>query len=68
MKQTQVQMLSEDLIAGFKITPLIALREYGMMRLAARIWDLREDGFIIQERMKRVRTKRGYTWVSEYYI
>lgn len=67
-KQTQCEMLLEDLRGGFKITPIIALREYACMRLAARIWDLRADGHDIKERMKRVKTRRGHTMVSEYFM
>ena len=33
------------------ITPLQALREYGIMRLGARIYDLRRQGIAINRRM-----------------
>ena len=68
MKQTQAQMITEDLYLGCRVTPMTALLEYGCMRLAARIWDLRDDGHDIKERMIRVKTKRGYTHVAQYYI
>lgn len=33
------------------ITPLVALREHGIMRLGARIWDLRRMGYRIDRRI-----------------
>ena len=68
MKQTQTQMILEDLTAGCKITPMIALLEYGCMRLAARIGDIELLGYTVNRRMIRVKTKRGYTHVAQYYI
>ena len=68
MKQTQTEMILDDLQAGHRITPIDALKQYGAMRLSARIWDLRDAGHVIQDRTKRVKTRRGYTHVSEFYI
>lgn len=45
---TQNQNILLDLKEGKKISPLSALQEYGCMRLAARIWDLRREGHDIQ--------------------
>lgn len=40
------------------ITPMDALREFGIMRLAARIYELRKEGFSIQT--KRATTLNRY--------
>ena len=44
---TQCQMLAQCLNAGYAITPLEALHMFGIGRLAARISDLRQDGWPI---------------------
>ena len=41
------------------ITPLDALREFGIMRLAARIWELRKLGFSIEKNMESSRGRYG---------
>ena len=33
--------------SGRAITPLLALKRFGCFRLGARIWDLRNDGWVI---------------------
>ena len=43
---------------GF-ITPLDAMREYGVMRLAARISDLRRDGWPIVNETKSAKNRFG---------
>jgi len=48
------------------ITPLAALREYGIMRLAARIGELRERGINIKTVRKTVATRNGKAVVAEY--
>lgn len=53
MKRTesQVKAIKRDLKAGRKITPLQALKDYGCMRLASRIADLRAAGMRIKSKM-----------------
>jgi hypothetical protein len=46
------------------ITPMDAIRDYGIMRLAARICDLREQGYSIKT--KKVRDRNRYGEPSSY--
>ena len=43
------------------ITPLDALREFGCMRLGARIWDLKRQGFEITKTMETRPNRYGQT-------
>jgi biotin operon repressor len=49
------------------ITPKDAL-EFGCMRLAARIKDLRDGGYNIHTVRKQVRTRTGKAIVAEYHL
>jgi len=44
---TQNGMILRDLKEGKKITPMTAIKDYHCMRLAARIYDLRQQGYSI---------------------
>lgn len=68
MKTTQNQTILEHLLTLGPITSREAIRGYGITRLAARIYDLRRDGVVIEERNKRVMTRTGTTTVAEYYL
>lgn len=46
-KATQKVQILEHMQAGNAITPLDALRLFGCMRLGARIYDLKQDGHVI---------------------
>ena len=46
---TQNGMILRDLEEGKTITPLTAIKDYHCMRLAARIWDLRQQGHVINK-------------------
>lgn len=46
-KATQKVQILEHMQAGNPITPLDALRLFGCMRLGARIYDLKQDGHVI---------------------
>jgi hypothetical protein len=51
------------------IDPMQALKYAGCMRLGARIWDLREAGHRIDDRMKKVTNRRGETChVKQYWL
>lgn len=50
------------------ITPLEALRELGVMRLGARIFELREAGHPIEREMVQVSTRDGTTRVARYSL
>lgn len=65
----QTQKVANYLAKHRKITPLEALRELGVMRLGARIWELRKHyGLAITSKMKRVSTRGGSTRVAEYRL
>lgn len=43
------------------ITPLDALREFGCMRLASRITDLKRQGYVIHKEMATAKNREGET-------
>jgi hypothetical protein len=57
-------MILSDLERGETITPLDALNNYGCMRLASRIHDLKRDGFDVQ---KKTIIRDGKIYAA-YYI
>ncbi len=65
---SQTKRVGDYLLRHGKITPLEALQKLGTARLAARIWDLKREGFSITRRMKWVRTRNGETRVAEYRL
>lgn len=67
-KKSQKESILEYLEEGNSITPLDALSLFGCSRLAARIGDLRKDGWSIQSEIVKVPTRGGYTSVSKYWI
>lgn len=50
-KQTDKQTVLAHLRYVGPITPLVALENYGILRLGARVWDLRRDGHAIKTDM-----------------
>jgi len=66
---SQKHRILNYLNAGGRLTPLTALR-FGMgMRLGARIYDLRREGYPIQQRMVKVRNADGTeAEVAEYWL
>lgn len=60
---TQTEWVRDQLDAGRRLTPLDALRECGIMRLGARVWDLRQGGYPVEERLVEV---GGGKRVAEY--
>ena len=59
--RAQSARIIDYLATGKPVTPLLALRRWGVFRLSGRIYDLREDGHKI--RTDRV-TRRGKTFAS----
>ncbi len=57
--ETQTEWVLEQMLAGRRLTPLQALRRRGIMRLGARIWDLRQLGYRIKTKFIRVENGRG---------
>lgn len=66
-ENTQSQCLSilQHLQSGKSINPLQALNQYGCFRLGARIYDLKQDGYLIDRRM--VKTENGKKY-AEYSL
>ena len=56
---TQNDTILRHLEQHGEITPLDALRLYGIMRLGARIYDLREKGYIIGRTLDRGTKSNG---------
>lgn len=58
-KKSQKDLILAHIEKHGSITPLEAERLYGCMRLGARIWDLRRDGYDIVSEIVEVPTKNG---------
>ena len=67
MKSQNLEILSW-LKTGHSITPVLARDGFGCMRLAARIYDLKQMGHNIADRMVEVKTRHGYTHVKRYSL
>jgi hypothetical protein len=66
---SQATQILRWLQAGKKLTPQDALREFGCFRLAARVADLRRDGYKINSDRKKVINSDGtQAVVAEYWI
>jgi hypothetical protein len=62
--KTQTDMILTDLERGQTITPLDALNNYGCMRLASRVHELKKDGFDVRKKTI-IRDGKSY---AAYYI
>ena len=62
MSCSQTTWIHTQLIAGRRLTPLDALKGCGCLRLASRVYDLRQRGYPITCRMIQRHSKR----VAEY--
>ena len=60
---TQEKQILKDLEKGKSITALDALKNYGCLRLAARILDIKNAGYNIGKQMV---TKNGKTFASYF--
>ena len=72
MKITQCEMIEDYLDEWGSITPLEAMRDLGIMRLASRITDLKKQGHKIKSEMVSVATRNGgrthiarYSWADD---
>ena len=61
---TQNALIKAALKRGDALTPQDALRRFGCFRLAARIWDLKEAGLVINKTM----IDQGDVKVAEYRL
>jgi hypothetical protein len=69
MKQSQNEAILSHLAGGGRLTPLDALRAYGCGRLGARIYELRQLGYHIQQDMVWVGTAAGTAArVAQYFM
>lgn len=50
------------------LTPLVALKKYGTLRLAALVFNLRNEGYNIVTKNKNVGTKKKAKYVAEYSL
>ena len=50
------------------LTPLVALKNYGTFRLAAIIFNLRDEGYIIETNSTNVGTKKKPKYVANYKL
>lgn len=72
MKITQCMMIVDYLNEFGSITPLEAIRDLGIYRLASRISDLKKQGLNIKSEMVSVATRNGgkthiarYSWADD---
>ena len=66
---TGCQRLLAYLLNGWAITPLVSWQRLGIYRLAARIHDLKRDGWEIQSTMQSVQNRFGEKiQVAEYRL
>lgn len=69
MKHTHCEMILGYMRQFGSITPMDALQDIGCMRLAARIADLRDQGYSIGRRTKKCTNRYGNTVsFAEYYL
>ncbi len=61
MRTTQREKILRYLLAYGTITPLDALREFSCMRLGARIWELKDEGWPITATLAAGKNKFGDT-------
>lgn len=59
MKTTQCEKILQYIENEGSITPLDALREFGCMRLASRITDLKRKGYPITREMETSKNRAG---------
>jgi hypothetical protein len=62
--RTQSARIIDYLATGKPLTPILALRRFGTLRLGARIYDLKRDGHRIKTRL----VERGGARVAEYRL
>lgn len=69
MAVNQCELIVDYMKQFGSINPMEAVRDIGCMRLAARISDLREQGYTIGRRMKTGKNRYGKdVSFAEYYL
>jgi len=56
--ESQNKMLLNHLMRGWTVTPIDAMELFGILRLGARIWDLRKKGYSITTTLVKDGNKR----------
>lgn len=51
-ENSQVTAVLNHLLSGEEISPLQALKEYGVFRLSAVIFKIKKDGYVVSQRMQ----------------
>lgn len=64
---TQCERVLKHLETHGTITPMEAIKELGIMRLGARIWDLKHDGHDIRRTMVTGKNRYGDTVIYAEY-
>jgi hypothetical protein len=59
VKKTQREKILDYMREWGSITPLDALREFGCMRLATRVFELKQQGYNIKTVIERAENKSG---------
>lgn len=67
-KASQAKALLEYLQTHDKVTQLDALSALGIMRLGARVWDLKKAGYEIRTDKVKVPTRDGSAIVAGYTL
>ena len=68
-KQTHEKMILQYMRKHGSITAMDAIRDFGCMRLASRISDLRWDGYDIETVMENGKNRQGETVrYARYYL
>ena len=68
-KMTQAERVLDWLQSGKTITTLDAFQELGITRIAARVFELKEQGVLVKKRMLKVINRYDEAcYVAEYFI
>lgn len=69
MEKSQADKILSHLRTGLPLTPAEAYRRYGCLRLAARIFELRQAGYDVRDDLIPVDTQHGgVAHVAAYYM
>ena len=68
-KESQKRQILRHMELRGRISQWIATQEYHILRLGARIWDLRKDGYDIRDEMVYTTDEHGeHTHWKEYWL
>ena len=55
---SQIEAIREHLLKGKSITPLEALKKYGCFRLAAVVFNIRAEGYVVETELLHKKQKK----------